>query len=306
MLKLIQKVNVIVMLLAITTSCSFNQSYTTDLSIGATSRGDGIGVGAVIMEINGEIEARNEYTYGEEVNVIFENVTGLMKVNGFTFPKMSIFIIKNDKDTVDSNLDLLEDLVDGTDHSPLRLNTYFTCTYSYKNNEKYEVFVEIGDRKGNGTFKYSFPFTIKAYDMVEIKNSGFEYSEIYLWNETSKFTVTDNSISAKDEFYLILEEIKGFELVDGKVFPEFSVELRDKGGEIIVGNPNLFEEYLETGMDPADIESQIYASLTFTKGYFDNPCRFTAKLKDLKSDKKIIISTLLDIKAVSDDNQTSN
>lgn len=291
------KIKIFTLLIAIATfsSCQFNQSVNKDLTTGAYSRGDGIGVDNITIEINGETDTRNEFVFGEKVNLVFNNVSGLTNSNGKTFPELSMYILKNEKDTVFSNPNLLKSLNNGTELSPLQLQANFRTALSNHNNEKYKVFVEITDKKGDGTFNYELPFTVKENDLLDVNSNGIEYSTIYLWNETLKQPVLDSNISSEHLFILILNDIEGLELTNEKVFPIFSLDLTDNNGNKILSNPNLLGAYEDVGVNPKDLKSQVTAKLTFTKGTINNPCKLTAKLKDKNSSKEINISTELNI-----------
>ena len=281
------------MTIATFSSCQFNQSINKDLTTGAYSRGDGIGVDDIAIEINGEIDNRNEFVFGEKVNLVFNNISGLTNSNGKTFPELSMYIVKNEKDTALSNTNLPKSLNDGTDLSPLQLQANFRTALPNRNNEKYKVFIEISDKKGDGKFNYELPFTIKENDLLDINGNGIKYSTIYLWNETLKQPVFDSNVSSEHLFILILNDIEGLELTNEKVFPIFSLDITDNNGNKILSNPNLLSAYEEVGVDPKDLKSQVNAKFTVTKGTINNPCKLIAKLKDKNSSKEINISTEL-------------
>lgn len=292
-----QNIKTLTLLIAIATfgSCQFNQSVNKDLTTGAYSRGDGIGVDDISIEINGETDNRNEFVFGEKVNLVFNNVSGLTNSNGKTFPELSMYLVKNEKDTIDSNPNLLKNLNDGTDLSPLQLQANFRTALPYQDNEKYKVLIEITDKKGDGRFSYELPFTVKENDLLDINSNGIRYADIYLWNETLKQPVFDRNISTEHLLILILNDIEGLELFNDKVFPIFSLDLTDNNGNKIISNPNLLSAYDEEGVNPKDLKSQVTAKLTFTKGQVKNPCKLTAKLKDKNSDKEVKISAELNI-----------
>lgn len=291
------KFRILILTLGVITfnSCQFDQSVNTDLTTGAYSRGDGIGIDDIKIEINGKIEKRNEYVFGENVNLIFKNITGLSKTGNKTFPGLSMYIVKNGKDTVFSNPNLLKDLDDGTELFPLQLQANFKTALPYQHAEKYKVFVSIWDKKGDGKFTYELPFTIKENDLLNIENKGIEYSKIYLWNETRKQPVFNENVSSEDLLILLLDDISGLELSNEKVFPIFSIELKDNKGNKIISNPNLLSDYVNEGVNPEDLKNQLSAKLTFTKGEINNPCKLIVKLKDKNSAKEIVIRTELKI-----------
>lgn len=146
-------------LIIILNSC--NQSVNKDLITGASSRGNGIGCDDVFIEVNGNIKKTNEFIYGDKVNFLFNNISGLKYVDGKVFPGLSMYIVKNKKDTLLSADDLFKNLKDGTDLSPLQLKAKLTARLPHKNNEKYQVLIKIWDKKGTGTFSYEMPFIVK-------------------------------------------------------------------------------------------------------------------------------------------------
>lgn len=277
-------------------SCQFNQSVKKDLTTGAQSRGDGLGSDDIYMEINGETVTRNAFIFGENVTFIFNNVKGLKSVDDKTFPAMSMYIVKNEKDTVFSNPALLKDLVEGTSISPLKLQANFVAALPYQNNEKYKVFVAISDQKGDGTFTYEMPFTVKENELLKVQNKDIKYSNIYLWNETQKKTIFDNKVNSTDMLILIMEGIEGLEVKDGKVFPVFKVELIDDKGNVLLSNPNMLSANENEGFSPEDLKKQLTAKITFTQGMFNNPCHLTAKLTDKNSSHEITVKSDLIVK----------
>lgn len=286
----------IALLLLTISSCEFNQSVKTDLTTGAYSRGDGLSSEDVVIEINGLVEKRNEFDFGEKVILVFNNMSGFKKSDKKVYPGLSLYIIKNEKDTVLSNPNLFENIIDGTDLSPLQLQANFRTALPYQNNEKYKVHVEIWDQKGDGKFTYELPFNIKENDLLSIENNGINYSKIYLWNETRKEAVTEPLVSFDDFLILILEDIEGLKEIDTKVFPIFSMELTDSEGTKIISSSNMLSSYEKEGMDPKDLKNQLTAKMSFTHGEVANPCTLIVKLKDKNSDKEISISSELILK----------
>ena len=292
-----QKIKFLILLIvmAIFSSCQFNQSVHKDLKTGAYSRGDGIGSDGVVIEINGKKENRNEFISGEKVRLIFNDITGLTYSNGKAFPGISMYIVKNEKDTVFSNPNFLKKLTKGTDLSPLQLQASFTAILPNKNNEKYKALVEIWDTKGNGKFNYELPFTVKESDLLNTKSDGIEYSNIYLWNKTLEQIVLDKNINAKHELHLKLTGVEGLEIINGKNYPLFSLEITENDGSKLLSEPNLLSDYEEEGVDPKVLKNQLYAKITFTKGNIKNPCKLSAKLKDKNSSKELNITAELNI-----------
>lgn len=283
----------LIALLFICGSCQFNQSVSKDLITGAYSRADGIGSDDVVIEINGKADKRNDFFYGQKINFVFNNVTGLTNVDGKTYPGLAIYIVRNEKDTLFYDPDLLKNLNDGTELSPLQLNANFVTALPNKNNEKYKAHVIITDKKGDGKYTFELPFTIKENKLLKIKNKDFAYSNIYLWNETTKEVVVEDTADSSHQLILILEGVEGFKLIDGKAFALFSLEITDNNGNKILSSPNILSKYETTGILPEDLKKQIIARINFTNGRLNNPYKITSKLKDKNSEKEIEVTTAL-------------
>lgn len=290
----IEKILGIFALTVLLSACEFNQSVNKDLVTGAYSRGDGIGCDEVLIELNHQLENRNEFIYGEKVNFIFENVRGFSKEDGKVYPGLSMCIVKNEKDTVLNNPDLFADMGEGTDLSPLQLQANFFSSLPYENDEAYKIFIQIWDKKGDGTFSYEMPFSIEENDLLTIDNSGLSYSEIYLWDETNKLVLVNENIQSKNELILLFEDVDGFEIVNDTIYPVLSVKLFDKEGTVVLENENILREYQETGVLYEDFKgSQIPVTMTFSPGNIINPYTLNANLTDAKSDRKIEVRTEL-------------
>ncbi|WP_439183833.1 hypothetical protein [Carboxylicivirga taeanensis] len=278
-------------------ACEFNKSVNKDLTTGAYSRGDGIGCDEIKIQINGKIENRNKFIYGEKLNIIFNNISGLTKENGNVFPGLSMFIIKNKIDTVLQHQDLLSKMENGIDLSPLQLQANFITALTNKNNEKYQVYIKIWDKKGKGTFQYELPFSVKKSELLKINASNIDYTNIYLWDKTQKMVVINKEVSVKSTLMLILEGLNGLEIVDNKVYPSLSINITDQKGNQILSNPNILEQYKNEGVNYRAFKNgQIPVTITFTSGQINNPCQIKASLTDLNSERRIDITGELEIK----------
>lgn len=293
------KIRAILLALSIalgTGSCNVNQSVNSDFSTGAYSRGNGIGCESVSIQINGENDNRNEFFYGERVHIVFNDLIGLVDENGKKYPGVSMLILQNEKDTMFFEPNLLADQEEGMDFSPLQLQGHFRAVFPYQSNEDYKVLIKVWDEKGDGEFTYELPFTIKENKLLTIKNSGFNFSNIYLWDKDLQQPVFEKNIDSKHSFILILEGIEGLATKNERVFPIFSLQLLDGIGNKILSSDNLFSDYETEGLDPMDVKAQLTAKFSFSEGQINNPCRLKVKLSDNNSAKEITISTELVLK----------
>lgn len=278
------------------TACDFRQSAKKDFDTGAYSRGNGISSDEVLIQASGKTGEDNQFVYGETVNFVFNDVRGFEKVGDKVFPGMSLYITGNEKDTLLAYRDLLENTSEGTSLSPLQLQANFVAALPYRNNERYKVHVRIWDKEGDGSFSYELPFTVAENELLDIRSADIAYQNIYLWNESKKQPVLDNEIDQNEVYILLLEGVRGLTAEENKVFPVFSIELKDDQGTTILSNPNVLSDYEAGGANPEDVAGQLSATITFTqKGRLVNPCRLTAILSDKKSDKQLKITTELNI-----------
>ena len=283
-------------ILTLLSSCGFNQSVYKDLVTGALSRGDGLSVDKVSIRINGELENRNEFIFGEKIDFIFSDVFGFEQDSGKAFPGLSMYIIKNEKDTVLAEPNLLQDVTEGTDLSPLELRGSVIARLPFENKEKYKLYLKIWDKKGDGIYTYELPFTIKENEVLNIESDGLTYSKIYLWNETKQHAVVNNKINKEDVFIVIIDSPNGFKVIDEKVFPIFSIRLRDEKEHVILYNENLLSDYEERGINQLSLsETQLSSTISFTGDVFYNPCKLEVLLKDKNSNNKISISANLEL-----------
>ncbi|NQX96915.1 MAG: hypothetical protein HRT73_03425 [Flavobacteriales bacterium] len=278
------------------TSCEFHQSVNKDFTTGASSRGDGLSCDDVLIQINGIKENRNEFSFGEEVVLVFNNIEGLTAENNLKYPGLSMFIIEDNGDTLIAENDLLSSIENGTDLSPLQLQANFRAVMPHQNNEQYKTVIKIWDKKGDGTFSYELPFIITPDKLLEFNSSGISYVNIYLWNNTKKVPVTKEEIDRNDEIILLFNGVEGLTETDQIVYPRLSLQLIDQNGKEILSSENLFNEIEESGIKKENLANQIPITITFNNGIIVNPVKITAILSDSNSDKKLEVTGNLTIK----------
>jgi hypothetical protein len=277
-----------ILFLLVLESCDFRQSYYKDLKTDAISRGDGISCDKIKIVINENTVQRNTFIYGEKIYLHFTNIEGLTKVDGKTYPKASLLILKNDKDTVDFNPNLFNNDFNGFDLSPLEIRVNFMAIFPIQNHEKYKLYIKIWDSKGKGTFTYEMPFEIQENKALSIHSTGLNYSQIYLWNKTQKQIITDIHINIGDTLNLIIEGVKGLKVVNGKVHPILSYEVVDEIKKEVLSNTNMYPKHEKEGLDPKDFENSHYQPWVILRNRGIYHLRYI--LKDANSQKQIEIS----------------
>ncbi len=277
--------------------CQFNQSVEKDWITGAYSRGNGLGCDAITLQVNGEAVTKPQLAYGEKLEFIFNNIKGFKKEDGKVFPGLSLHLVKNEKDTILHYPDLLASVTEGTDLSPLELRAKIFAKLPYHNHESYKAYLKIWDKKGSGTFCYELPFSVRQNELFNVNVSAdLGYSNIYLWNKEAEQAVSNGKVNATQAYSFVLEGVKGMTVIEEMAFPALAMEITDAKGNKMMSVDNVLKAYAESGVPHSNVEDELPISINFTAGEIHNPCQFTARLTDLKSDKYVEADAALIIK----------
>lgn len=285
----------VVVMCLLVVACQSNTNSTIDPSTGASFETFGIDCKEVIVAIGGKKVARNEFVFGEKVNLAFKDLKGFKYQEGKIHPKISMYIVKNKKDTVLNDVDLLKNSIKVIGSKPLDLETNFKASFSHNNNEQYKAFVHIQDKKSTRKLIYELPFTVKKDRLLNVTNNGLSYTNIYLWNNTLKKVETHKRLNVHHSYTLIIDGLEGLQKKENNVYPVFSIALSDNKNNRIISNANLLSAYEEIGINPEDLKVQLTSNLSFSKGTIYNPCRLKVNIQDRHSAKEIKISALLEI-----------
>ena len=280
-------------------SCNFSQSTSTDLSTGAVSKGKNITCEKVSLKVNGETVKTNEFSYGDEVYFIFDNVAGLKIIDDKTYPKISMKIVRNDSIIEFEEPNLLEDL-DGTDMNPLQLKSSFFTRLEATKNDNFKVTIIISDKNSNGTFTYDFPFTVKPIKIQNLNtqtSNNVKVEEVFMWNKTKGVRVEDTVLDIQNKYALVFDAITGLNHEDTKVYPLLSAYMQDASGKRILDYDHLLQNLEQQGIEAEDIKSnQIYIDIEFNKIELKNPYLLFAKLQDKKTGEYITVKETFTLK----------
>jgi hypothetical protein len=290
-----QIISIIIFSLALF-SCDFRKSVHADLKTGIVTKGDGLSCEDVWISVDDQKIDRNTFVYGEMFLMHFSNMEGFKRENGNTFPGMYMWVMGESGDTVFKTEDLYSDYLNGINLSPLLLKANLTVGKPMHSNHKYKVFIKIWDKKDKGMFTAEMPFNIIPNDKIIIEKNNIVYDEIYLYSSDRDRAVIDGNIEFNETAYLIFEGLSGFTELNGNVFPGLKFQAVDNSKEIILDYPDLFSEYAETGINAADLKTQIYVQLKFTPGQVDNPINCETLLFDKKSKSNIKVSTSINVR----------
>jgi hypothetical protein len=271
--------------------CNFSKSAKKDLMSGLSSTGNNISCDEVYLTVNDERTTRNSFIYGETFFLNFSDVKGFAKENGNVFPGMKLVVINPAGDTMMQTADLMSKYPEGMNFSPLLLTADLTLAAPIKSKSEYTAFVNIWDRKGDGTYKSKFDFKVLENDKINIESSRTTYDEIYLFSQGNDKVITDNKIKFNDNIYIILEGLKGFSETGGMVFPGLSIKASDSASNVLLESDDLFTDYSASGIAAADIAERVSAHFSIPGPQFNNPLHCELTVWDKKSDAKIKVNT---------------
>jgi hypothetical protein len=274
-------------LFLILAGCQFSKSAKKDLLSGLSSTGSKISCEDVYITVNNEKTTRNSFIYGETFYLNFSNVTGLTKENGNVFPGMDMTVINTSGDTLMETGELITNYPNGMNFSPLLLTADLTVAAPIKSEGKYTVIINIWDRKGDGTYRSKFDFTVKKSDKIAVESSKVAYNEIYIYSQGNDKVIVDNKIKYNDNVYIIIEGLKGFTESNGMVFPGLSIKASDSAGNVVLESDDLFTDYSASGIAPADLAERVSAHFNIPGTQFNNPLHCELTVWDKKSDARV-------------------
>jgi len=260
-----------------------------------TSENQGIKIGEVIVTSNGEQTGKNQFTYGETIKLNFKNVSGLTKFEGKFFPKATIYLLNENKDTVEqTNYNFGEQFVSD---KALNLEINLLAVLSDATNKKLELKVKIEDTKGEAAFNYAMPFSIVPNNKFLIKENGISYSNIYLLDKNTEGVITDNIITARNNLVIMYEGLQGFDIDNiGYINPAASAKIVDADGAVLLDEKNLLKINEVLGFKNLEAANSFPVTIFFDDIKPKNPVKLSVELYDLKSSNKLELETTLTIK----------
>ena len=275
-------------------SCTYKKSIEKDLDTGATSVGDGLSCDNITLDVNGEIEARNEFVDGERVTVNFNNMKGLTKVGGKFYFGLSIEIKSKSGKIVEQNDDLFADSK-GYDIDPITPMAYFNAVFNDEMSKDYIVKIKIWDKKGKGTFNYELPYSIKENQVLSIKSNGLNPVSVGLFDLTHEFRVGKKQLNQADEYDFRIMGLDGFRVENGKVFIAASLKITDANGKVILNGDNLFSDYIDSGSPAEKVSELVSLKFNLGAGKIAAPVSVESVVSDLKTGKSLTVKAKMDL-----------
>jgi hypothetical protein len=239
---------------------------------------------------------RNTFTYGEEFDMNFNNISGFIKSGEAVFPGLSLQVQNKDGIVVMETEDLYANYTEGMDFSPLLLVASLTVATPIQSADNYLLTVMVWDKKGKGTFTAKMPFDVTPDDRIEVDMNKTTCDEVYLYSGNSGMVITSHEVTFDEEVYLIFEGLTGFAEEGDKVFVGMSVNATDNAGHTILEHDDLFESYSESGIGISELKDQVFANITFTRGAVSNPVSCTVTIYDKQGDASITARTDLTVR----------
>jgi hypothetical protein len=261
----------------IAASCQVNKSFSTNPSIGLSTKGNGLSCDDVTLtNADGNVNS-NEFVYGEKLEIHFNNMEGFTLRGKEAFPGMSLTVVSDKGDTILHNKDVYKDYPDKIDMSPLALTAYFTAANPLHSKKSYRLLIHIWDKKGKGTFDATLSFSIKPNPVLKHQTGKIKYDEIYLFDRAADRSITNDKIRPEQEIFVIFEGLKGFPAVNGKSDIVIAMTAKDDLGRLI-----LDEKDLTNGipLDETTVKGQIAPNVVFHAGQFKNPIKLDVRIYD--------------------------
>ncbi len=284
---------VLVSLLLTFYSCNFAQSVEKDLQTGLTTRGKGLSCDRVYLSVGEEIIKRNAFIYGETFNVNFDGMEGFKQEGEGVFPDMQLLVVGEKGDTALYLTDLYAAYGQGIDLSPLKLYTEVTVADPMHSTGTYTLFVNIADKKGDGTLNSSLEFTVVRDEKIKVESKLASFREIYLFSQQRDLTISNGMAGFDENIYLLFEGLDGFVVSDGQVKLGLSLEVMDADGNVILDESDLFGE---ASMSYEEVHAQVAPNFILTGSQIANPIQCTVRIWDKGSEAWITASTELTIK----------
>jgi hypothetical protein len=261
-------------------SCNFAQSIEKDLLTGLTVKGKGLSSNQVYLSDGESIIKRNAFIYGETFYVNFDGMDGFKKEGGAVFPDMQLLIVSEHGDTALYLRDLYADYERGIELDPLKLYAEVTVADPMHSGIDYTLFVNIGDKKGDGTYDATLDFIVNRDHKIKVEGEQLSSKEIYLFSQAKGHTITDGSVGFNETIYLLFEGLEGFYAQDGQVQLGLSMLVKDADGNIILDESDLFGDRI---LSHEDVHAQVASSLILTGTQIANPVSCVVRIWDKRS-----------------------
>lgn len=283
--------SIIILGLLFLINCSAPKFTSDESNSDSKSTGETLQYDSLALMVNGEQIQRSSFIYGEIIEVKFLNIRGFNALNGRVFPGLSMTVIAQNGDTIGHIPDFYVKAINGVDHNQLKIAPVLVAKLPTQINKKSLLHIGIWDKNGRGKLAMQLPFTIVPNEKIKAELIGCvkcSYDVIYLWDETTKRAITDNTIPKDHGILLIIEGLKGFNNYKGNVYPDMTITLRDGNDEQLAIDMSVFSKYYGTGIPYEEFSSSVHTSLFkfYDNQVYQNPVKLDIFMFDRKPSPK--------------------
>lgn len=243
-------------------SCEFNKSVKIDLTTGLTSKGSGLSCEDVYLTVNNEKVTRNEFVYGDVIDINFNGIEGFTKKGKEVFPGMQLLVVDKKGDTVLYSADLYADYTDPITKSPLLLVSKITIGNPLRSNQLYTATVHLWDKKGKGTFDTKLEFSTVSNKSIKTTSNGLTANEVMLFDQEAGTPIVSDKIPCDTKVTLVFDDLKGYKSENGICEFGLRMVISDKNGEVLLSEDDLLEGVT---LDESEPNKQILGSFTLPR-----------------------------------------
>jgi len=277
------------------TGCQYSKSVKKDLISGLVTTGDGLSCENIYLSLNNERSEKNTFTYGEKLEIVFNDIKGFRLTDNHAFPDMSIAVTSQSGDTVFHARDLYSKFTEGVSLTPLKLTGTITLANPIHSGAEYQLSVLIRDKRGTGMLSSRMKFSLKKDERIKIDPEGTSCREIYFFSSSREAVITNGKINYNDEVYLIAEGISGFKEENGMVFPGLSLIGNDSSGIKILNYSDLYGDYSNKGLSSGEFGKRVAVHFKITGSGLKNPFHTELVVWDKKSSARLKATADLEV-----------
>ena len=253
------------LLLLFLNSCSVANGAYADATNGVSYTYKGISVGSYSFTSNDKKLDKNEIPYENKISFNLKDLKGFKIKGGKFFVDCTFKMKDKDGKVMLENADMFKEineqggLSEGenlalavTTGDPLKVNSTYTCEFTIKdkNNPSSEI---------SGTYQIK-TVLIKGCTYTE---NGISSDGPWFKTKPDDKILSDNNIGEPEKIYCFFRNTSGLIDMNGMVFPDASVVLKDGSGKVLSEFLDLFKDYPD-GVSQKDM-NEIF-DLNFTVG----------------------------------------
>ncbi|WP_165750098.1 hypothetical protein [Cellulophaga sp. Z1A5H] len=271
------------------TSCNFNKSVSKDFITGISTQGNGLSAEQIFVTVNNEKVSDNEFYYGQNIYINFENMDGFVVENNTYHPQMEVTLVSKAGDTIMYEPNLLSQNT-GFDVSLKTLTGNMILARPIYSGEDYLLKYVITDKNGAGTFSSSLKFDIVPDPAIKIAKKGLDFKEGYLLSLTKNAVINDGKVDFEEVILMDFQDVSGYTMVNGLVELGLKIRVTDANDTVILNMEDVFGEQYTS---EAEIKRGVGAQLKLNKGELKNPINFQVTIWDKNSDARLDAETEL-------------